>query len=246
MLITDLHVDGFGQFANFRLEGLGPRMNLIVGPNEAGKTTLHAFMRAVLYGFPDGRSRQNTYLPTGGGPYGGVLILQTEKGRHVIRRVLDSRTRTILSITLPDGTEGNERDLEKILGGHSEQVFSTVFSFGLEALYDADSLESVSDRIYSTGLGLGNVSLPDIERVIEKERGEIFKPRGRGQRMNRALHDLDEIGKQLKEVGHRPQDYDLLKKERATVEIKREEVEQKAREAIQRASRLKVMLNIHD
>ena len=33
----------------------GEGLTAIVGPNEAGKTTLLAFIRRMLYGFPDGR-----------------------------------------------------------------------------------------------------------------------------------------------------------------------------------------------
>ena len=55
MKILSAHIDGFGKFKNSDLtfsEGL----NILYGRNEAGKTTLHNFLEAMLFG-PDRKSR---------------------------------------------------------------------------------------------------------------------------------------------------------------------------------------------
>ena len=49
MNILKIHVNGFGKLNNYDLT-LEPGINLIIGPNEAGKTTLHLFIRSMLYG----------------------------------------------------------------------------------------------------------------------------------------------------------------------------------------------------
>ena len=51
MKINFLEVDGFGVWSGLRLEGFDEGLNVIYGPNEAGKTTLLEFVRCVLYGF---------------------------------------------------------------------------------------------------------------------------------------------------------------------------------------------------
>ena len=51
MKILDLHVRDFGKLHDFTLIP-EPGMNLIVGENEYGKSTLLAFIRAMFYGFP--------------------------------------------------------------------------------------------------------------------------------------------------------------------------------------------------
>ncbi len=48
--IDRLRVDGFGHFRQHELD-LRPGMNLLFGQNEAGKSTLLAFVRAMLFGF---------------------------------------------------------------------------------------------------------------------------------------------------------------------------------------------------
>ena len=61
MKFTDLGIDGFGVWSGLEVRELGPGLNVFYGPNEAGKTTLLQFVRAVLYGFSLERRRR--YLP---------------------------------------------------------------------------------------------------------------------------------------------------------------------------------------
>ena len=49
MRLIDLHIDGFGRLHDFDLQ-LSEGMNILYGRNEAGKSTLHAFLQAMLYG----------------------------------------------------------------------------------------------------------------------------------------------------------------------------------------------------
>ncbi|MBE3574676.1 MAG: AAA family ATPase [Firmicutes bacterium] len=76
------HLEGFGIFSGTTLP-LPPQARLVVveGPNEAGKSTLLAFIRSVLFGFPDRRSAENRYEPLRGGRYGGWIDLCTGDGR---------------------------------------------------------------------------------------------------------------------------------------------------------------------
>ena len=49
MRLIDLHIEGFGKFHNLDLR-FAEGMNILYGHNEAGKSTLHAFLQAMLYG----------------------------------------------------------------------------------------------------------------------------------------------------------------------------------------------------
>ena len=50
MRIDEIHVDGFGLLRDRRIEP-APGLTVIRGENEAGKSTLLAFIRAILFGF---------------------------------------------------------------------------------------------------------------------------------------------------------------------------------------------------
>ena len=56
MILKEIHIENFGKLkkADFHF---GPRINLIYGENEAGKSTLHAFLKGMLFGLERGRGR---------------------------------------------------------------------------------------------------------------------------------------------------------------------------------------------
>ena len=84
MRITDLEIEGYGVWSGLRIEKLSDSVNVLYGPNEAGKTTLLQFIRAMLYGFSAERRR---YLPpVHGGRAGGVIDLAGPHGRFAIGR----------------------------------------------------------------------------------------------------------------------------------------------------------------
>ena len=57
MRLIDLHIDGFGKFHDLDLR-FAEGMNILYGHNEAGKSTLHAFLQAMLYGLERRRERR--------------------------------------------------------------------------------------------------------------------------------------------------------------------------------------------
>ncbi len=63
MRITEFFISGFGIFANENVTGVSPGLNVLLGDNEAGKSTLLNFFRAVFFGFESGASKFNQYKP---------------------------------------------------------------------------------------------------------------------------------------------------------------------------------------
>ena len=51
MRIRNLHIDGFGHFADKTIE-FDAGLVVLHGSNEAGKSTLINFIRTILFGFP--------------------------------------------------------------------------------------------------------------------------------------------------------------------------------------------------
>ena len=71
MRIDGWQIEGFGIFRDREIRGLSPKLTVFLGPNEAGKSTLLGFLRAVLFGFPSRRSRMPQYPLLRGGRHGG-------------------------------------------------------------------------------------------------------------------------------------------------------------------------------
>ncbi len=87
MRIRAVHIEGFGCFTDRSFE-FGEGLTLIVGPNEAGKTTLVRAIAAILFGQQPREREMNT--PWGGGPYAGALELAGDEGTVRIRRDFDT------------------------------------------------------------------------------------------------------------------------------------------------------------
>ena len=59
MIIKDIRLTNFGKF-NHKMVTLEPGLNIVYGENEAGKTTLHTFIRGMLFGIEKQRGRTFT------------------------------------------------------------------------------------------------------------------------------------------------------------------------------------------
>ncbi len=77
MILRALRIDGFGRIAN-RTFAFGPGLNVVVGPNEAGKSTLAAAIVASLYGL--GRGEKERWRPWDNVPYAASLTYETAGG----------------------------------------------------------------------------------------------------------------------------------------------------------------------
>ena len=56
MKICELILKSYGKFSGRHIE-LGDGINVLYGENESGKSTIHAFIRGMLFGMERGRGR---------------------------------------------------------------------------------------------------------------------------------------------------------------------------------------------
>ena len=152
----------FGSLQHSRLS-LKEGLNVIEAPNEAGKSTWCAFLRAMLYGI-NTRERdsktaladKNRYLPWNGAPMEGELLL-TAGGRELtIRRFskaapFDTCTVTDLSGETVPGLTGDT--VGQALLGVGREVFerSAFLKQGGSALGGSDELERRIAALISSG-----------------------------------------------------------------------------------------------
>ena len=83
MRFTGVKIRQFGKLKEKEIS-FAPGINVIYGENESGKSTLHAFLRAMLFGMKRGRgraSRQDMFSRCepweNPGNYGGILRFES-------------------------------------------------------------------------------------------------------------------------------------------------------------------------
>ena len=134
MEIIQLHLKHFGKFTDYRLD-LHAGINIISGGNETGKRTLHALIRAMLYGLTRNRSRSlDEYQlrePWENPAYfSGSMKLLYEGKIYRIDRNFGRRQEQVEVICETDGTKAADpaAAISAFTGGLSEADFdNTVF-----------------------------------------------------------------------------------------------------------------------
>ncbi len=201
MKICGFRIDGFGRFADREFGPLECPVTVFHGSNEAGKSTLLAFLRTVLFGFPPRRADQY-YPPLSGGRHGGRLSAVDRAGdRYLVQRVRGKGGGPV-TVTDAAGQSGDAAALSRLLGHHTRDVFENIFAFTLDELH-SDALlrnDSVNSQIYSAGMGAAK--LPAAFKDIESKKHELFRKGGSKHRMAEAGRQLGEVESRLGEVAN--------------------------------------------
>jgi uncharacterized protein YhaN len=177
MRIHGWQIEGFGIFHDFVVSDLPGGLVIVHGPNEAGKSTLLAFLRGVLFGFPDRRTPESLYPPLRGGRHGGALFVEGVDGLYRVERMAGRRSPPV--IVRPGGLQGQGADLQRLLGGADETLFRSVFAFSLDELTEMQSLssEEVRAHIFSAGIAGAGRSARSVVDELEREGATLLKPR---------------------------------------------------------------------
>ena len=149
MQLREIHIDGFGIFANKRITGLAPGINIIYGKNEFGKTTLLEFVRRILFGFPTKSEKTNLYLPAHGGSLGGSLKVVLQNGEDlIVSRGSGAHGGTVRISTANEVLQG-QSVLNHLLGNASKDIFRNIYAFTIDELNDFETLngDEVKNRI---------------------------------------------------------------------------------------------------
>jgi len=221
MKITDISVSGFGAWSGLELRSLSEGLNVFYGPNEAGKTTLMHFVRAVFFGFSAERTAR--YLPPlSGGRPGGSLQLASGDIPYVTSRFADDAIHSGgLTVSrgdrlLPDGKE----TLSALLGEVDEPTFNNVFVFGLDEIQELATLGDTraAEELYGLALGLDRVSLVDVVKELETSRERLLATDERPSLVGQLLGQRERLQTEIAELHHSASRYLSLAAERSRLD----------------------------
>jgi len=209
MRISDLRIDGFGVWNGLELGELSDQLNVLYGPNEAGKTTLLEFVRSVLYGFSAERVARY-FPPVHGGAPGGSLRVSHGQQTLVLRRYVSDGQENWSIVPLGRAeTADDDLSLSALLGDVDETIFNNVFAVGLREIQELAGLSGTqaASELYSLALGLDRVSLVEVLADLDVSRDRLLAADGRPSVVPQLLAERERLQEELGELGQATRRY---------------------------------------
>lgn len=220
MYIKKLFMRHFGKYHNQELE-LRKGINLIYGPNEAGKTTIRDFIVAMFYGVERMRgiaARTDEYTrrePLEGGRYAGSMELNLEGKSYIIDRVFQKEQK---SLTVCAKDSGRELELE---GENLQGVLIDMDKNGYKntlcisssgAAYKQELQEEFRQYLMNMNeTHAGNLNIKDALAFLNQQKKTLNR--------KGLENELQSVGQSLKEISL-PEDLGKIDARRHTLEQK--------------------------
>ena len=129
--LKHVKMESFGAFSGKAVGPFGPHLNVVFGPNEAGKTTTASFVRGVLFGWEEARGVRNTYKPQAADRAGSLFFDDGEGGEIELSRGRNA-----------EGLKGDVSLVHDI----DRETFSTMFSLTIDELRRLRNTTDVTAR----------------------------------------------------------------------------------------------------
>lgn len=207
MKLLRLDLIAFGPFTGRSLElservGAGAgTLQIILGSNEAGKSTSLRALEGLLFGI-DARSPDAHLHPYGELRVGGLIANQRGEVLDVVRRKGQKST-------LRDraGEPIDEARLKKMLHGVDADAFRALYGLNHETLrLGADALEKAQGKVGESlfDAGLGGLGVGQAIVDLAEEADQLFTPQARKKPLNESIRALIEAQKEVRTEATNP------------------------------------------
>ena len=238
MKIRELYLKNFGKFSNERII-LNDGINLFYGDNESGKTTIHTFIRSMLFGLERGRGRASAndtfslYEPwENPNYYSGVLRFESGGKNFCLTRNFDKYGKSALLVCEDDGEEFSleHGDLEILLNGLKASNYDNTIAIGQMKVEINQSLavelQNYATNYYSTGnsdvdLDGALAEIRNKKKGVEKNIRELLEEK---EEKIRVIEQ--EKGFVRREIEHLEQEIEELDKQIGEMKSAEEESEE--------------------
>lgn len=229
MRICKLLLRNFGKFSDKEIT-LSEGINILYGENESGKSTIHTFIRSVLFGMERGRGRAavndtfSRYEPWDNpNYYSGKMSFEVGGKHFTIDRNFDRYAKRVTVVCEEDGEELSVQngDLDMLLDELTPQVYDNTISIAQMKAEPGSTLaielKNYATNYYVTGdseldLNAALQRLQDKKREVDKEIRELEKKKqAQRERLEqeisfvwRDIHKLTQEQEYLtREIAHR-------------------------------------------
>ena len=167
MRFLDLYIKGFGKFHD-TFVSFEDGLNLVYGKNEAGKSTIHTFIRGMLFGIERQRGRAakndlySKYEPwENSSTYEGQLRLESGGTIYRFERSFQKNKKEFIIVNETTGREAEPAKalLDEILCGLSETAYNNTISIGqLKSATEGGMISELKNYIANMNTS-GNMAL---------------------------------------------------------------------------------------
>ena len=191
MKIRELYLGSFGNFSEKKVV-FHDGINVVYGENESGKSTVHTFIKSMLFGLERGRGRAShndtfsLYEPwENPNYYAGKLRFESGGKQFCLTRTFDKYSKSASLICEDDGEEFSldQGDLEMILDGLKAQDYDNTIAVAQMRVETnqslATALQNYASDYYTTGsrgihLNHAMEVLSQKKKGVEKEIRELL------------------------------------------------------------------------
>ena len=232
MYIKSCYIENFGKLHEFNIE-FKQGLNVIKEDNGWGKTTLMAFIKAMLYGMiyrPNAKEfyDRKKYEPWQGGRFGGYIIFEVDGTEYKVTRFFGKKD-VQDEFELVDMRTGKPSDAyseklgEEIFGIDMDSYERSVYISGDKRSSITDSINAKLNNLIENADDIGNFdnaydSLDKVIKALNKRggAGEIQKKSERIKELEEACNICDSKSQQIELYQNNIAEYLLKKQEYET------------------------------
>ena len=246
--LDELRLEPWGCFEDLQVPfGNAGAVDLVLGPNAAGKSTMTRGITGLLFGIGQ-RTRDNHTFDYADLRIGAKVTID-ESQTDLVRR--KGRTGTL---SAADASALPDEFFDAALTGLSREIFESLLLIDNEALKEggAELLQGkgqVGASLFAAAAGIA--TLHDTIKGLEDAASALFNPRGRTDAIHKAIRQLKEAEKRLRDATFRPQKHRQMEREVQALRQESEELSQKIqglrveRAALDRRRRVAPLLRRH-
>ena len=242
LAINRLDLAPWGNFADRSLhfDGGPGVVELIDGPNAAGKSTIARAQIALLYGIPartvDNHTHQYHDLAI------GAELLIDDRTLQVTRRKANTG-----SLLAADGSVLRDDPIPAALGGITREVYASLFHVDNDTLVRGgeDLLQGkgeIGSSLFTAAAGIS--ALHQHVAAFEDRAGDIFRPRASSSSLMRELAQLREREKQLSATLVRPGTHKRLVAELEALQRQAEQLATRIAELMREQAELERLVEV--
>ena len=197
MRLSEIQIERCGVWRDLTLPLNPSGLNVLYGPNEAGKSTLVHFIRGVLYGFTPvaGSGADSAWYSTSS----GSLVVEAGAGPQRVHRVAPAEKRGAACLIDADRARPADEFLTHALAGIDESLFRAVYAIDLRELQELGTLtgDEAAKRIYGLSLGPDGRRLLDANHRAQAARNRLVDPIQHDGELVRLIERQDQLAAQL-------------------------------------------------